>query len=101
MQYILHSQFLLLCTGLLLSFSVFSQVNIAANTNATFTASGGNTLYGITRINNGHINPCGFQDCWIPGGSGGTNNWMVCTFNQAEDDGDYEPPMPIFISSNY
>ena len=23
------------------------------------------------------------------------------TFNQAEDDGDYEPPMPIFISSNY
>jgi hypothetical protein len=23
------------------------------------------------------------------------------SFNQAEDDGDYEPPMPIFVSSNY
>jgi hypothetical protein len=23
------------------------------------------------------------------------------TFNQAEHDDDYEPPMPIFISSNY
>ena len=23
------------------------------------------------------------------------------TFNQAEHDGDYEPPMPIFVSSNY
>lgn len=23
------------------------------------------------------------------------------TFNQAEQDADYEPPMPIFISSNY
>ena len=85
MKLILLRKFFLFCSGILLSIGAYAQVNIAANTNATFTASGGNTLYGITRINNGHINPCGFQDCWIPGGSGGTNNWMVCTFNQAED----------------
>jgi len=78
-------KFFLLVLGISIASLTSGQVNIAASTNATFTASGGNGLYGITRINNGHINPCGFQDCWIPGGSGGTANWMVCTFNQAED----------------
>ena len=70
---------------LLFSMELSAQENLAANTNATFTASGGNALYGITRMNNGQINSCGFQDCWIPGQGGSTAEWFLCTFNQAED----------------
>jgi len=64
-----------------------AQKNIAVNTNCTFTGTGGNALYGAVRMNDGQINPCGFQDCWFTGGTGGTStaNWILATFNGNED----------------
>lgn len=65
--------------------SLEAQVNIARASNATFTGTGGNALYSITRVNDGQINPCGFLEAWLSGAGGSTAQWMQGTFNQSED----------------
>ena len=80
-----HFKILVVSTLVLISTGLWAQENIANNSNATFTASTDRTPFGPPRLNDGQINACGFQECWVSGTGGGTAEWILATFNQAED----------------